>query len=102
MNNTCCICYDDIVDCTITPCGHAFCYQCIKEWLSRVPNCPVCKSRVLLNQIIRVNKNKNQPTKNEQSTTFQDNLPLIKFWGKLLLGLLFPILMFLVIIQLMD
>ncbi|EDR22716.1 hypothetical protein EDI_336040 [Entamoeba dispar SAW760] len=102
MNNKCCICYSDIVDCTITPCGHAFCYQCIKEWLVRVPNCPICKSRVLLEQVIRVNKNKNQPTKTEKPTTSQDNLPLIKFYGKLLFALLFPLVMFLVITQLME
>ncbi|ELP88525.1 hypothetical protein EIN_344850 [Entamoeba invadens IP1] len=69
MNKQCSICYDDIVDCTVTPCGHTFCYDCIAEWVRRTENCPICKSRVTLNSLIRVNKNRNVQTNAETAAS---------------------------------
>ncbi|KAI1166917.1 hypothetical protein F5B18DRAFT_648324 [Nemania serpens] len=32
----------DVQAFTILPCGHAFGYDCIKEWLESSPQCPTC------------------------------------------------------------
>lgn len=40
----CLICQSEIKLGSLTPCGHLFCKICLNEWLSRHPNCPMCKS----------------------------------------------------------
>ncbi len=45
-DGVCPICYaSPQVDIAIPPCGHVFCYQCIKDWSKQSkygPTCPVC------------------------------------------------------------
>jgi len=45
-DGVCPICYaSPQVDIAIPPCGHVFCYQCIKDWSKKStygPTCPVC------------------------------------------------------------
>ncbi|CAO3595090.1 unnamed protein product [Absidia cylindrospora] len=40
---TCPICLTLFTQCTSTPCGHIFCYQCIVHSLETLPKCPICK-----------------------------------------------------------
>jgi SNF2 family DNA or RNA helicase len=47
-SNTCVICYDTIINKTISPCcSHSFCFLCINIWLDRKSACPVCRSQNL-------------------------------------------------------
>lgn len=42
----CAICYSaPHVDKTSPPCGHVFCYQCLKNWIKHSATCPVCVKR---------------------------------------------------------
>lgn len=42
----CSICYSaPHVDKTSPPCGHVFCYQCLKSWIKHKSKCPVCIER---------------------------------------------------------
>jgi len=42
----CAICYSaPHVDKTSPPCGHVFCYQCLKNWIKNSATCPVCVKR---------------------------------------------------------
>ncbi len=42
----CAICYSaPHVEKTSTPCGHVFCYQCLKNWIKYNTICPVCVGR---------------------------------------------------------
>lgn len=44
-SNLCNICYTEMGTKTITKCcKNSFCIECITRWLSKVPNCPLCKS----------------------------------------------------------
>lgn len=41
----CTICCSDKVDPVIlTNCNHEFCYDCMMQWISRSPNCPICRT----------------------------------------------------------
>ena len=66
----CPICLDTITDPTILPCGHVFCYNCIKEMSNIKKECPMCKQKIK-NDLIKVstkkeaNKGKNEEKKDE-------------------------------------
>ena len=39
----CPICTSSVVNASATTCGHVFCWKCIVPWLSRKPQCPLCR-----------------------------------------------------------
>jgi len=47
----CPICFDDITDKTVIimkPCGHFFCYECIRDWNDKGnQTCPLCREVTL-------------------------------------------------------
>lgn len=45
-DNECPICIDEIEEPTILPCGHLFCYTCVKEMTSIKKECPLCKQKI--------------------------------------------------------
>ncbi|KAL7715562.1 E3 ubiquitin protein ligase hrd-1 [Entamoeba marina] len=45
-DRTCIICRDEMVEGVRLKCGHCFHADCIKDWLERSTNCPVCRSEV--------------------------------------------------------
>lgn len=47
VNETCAICQDSLAVATrIRSCGHCFHAECIHEWFSQNPRCPVCRHDV--------------------------------------------------------
>ncbi|WPK24700.1 hypothetical protein PUMCH_001983 [Australozyma saopauloensis] len=46
VQHLCLICTGDIIVGSLTPCGHRFCKACLGEWISRAPNCPMCKTYI--------------------------------------------------------
>lgn len=43
----CIICHDafsDKQDCVVAKCGHAFDENCIRDWMTKSPTCPTCRS----------------------------------------------------------
>lgn len=42
----CAICLDAAKNITTTPCGHDFCYKCLKQWLGIKRECPVCQKPI--------------------------------------------------------
>lgn len=47
INETCAICQDSVTVATrIRSCGHCFHAECINEWFSQSPRCPVCRHDV--------------------------------------------------------
>lgn len=54
---TCPICFDYVMGCRVSICGHTFCNHCISECLLRKKTCPVCRkdirrSKLKKNQMI--------------------------------------------------
>lgn len=58
-NENCSICLDDIVNGSITICGHIFCSECIKKCLTYKNSCPMCKKDLKIDEIFLINKKKN-------------------------------------------
>ena len=53
--DTCCICYEDFRVKTISPCcSNAFCFACMKTWLTRNAKCPLCKAELMSNNLMIV------------------------------------------------
>lgn len=48
LNETCVICLSDLYDIVVLLCGHTFHKKCIKKWLCRTNQCPIC--RVFIDQ----------------------------------------------------
>jgi hypothetical protein len=45
QKETCSICYDKDVDCSLS-CKHSFCKCCITKWLKKNDKCPLCRTTV--------------------------------------------------------
>jgi SNF2 family DNA or RNA helicase len=50
----CPVCYDDIKNKSVTPCGHAFCFKCIHVWINLQSNCPICKTTLVQKDVLVV------------------------------------------------
>lgn len=57
MAFSCTICTDIFVssdDIHVTPCGHAFHYVCILQWLERSKTCPECRNKCIAKSLIKI------------------------------------------------
>lgn len=43
---TCIICQELFIEATTLPCAHTFCDMCLRLWLKKKKNCPVCRRRI--------------------------------------------------------
>jgi len=50
----CPICLDAFKNITSTPCGHCFCYECIKASLDRKKECPSCRKKMDVRSLRRL------------------------------------------------
>lgn len=51
---TCAMCSDFAVNCTLTPCGHVFCWSCITNWTWQNKTCASCRASVEPEKLVRV------------------------------------------------
>jgi DNA repair protein RAD5 len=56
--DNCSICLDNIIDGSITKCGHIFCTLCIESCLKYKKSCPMCKKNLNINEIFLINDKK--------------------------------------------
>ena len=52
--STCALCKDSAVNCTVTPCGHLFCWSCIANWTHANKTCAFCRKSVEPEKLVRV------------------------------------------------
>lgn len=52
----CTICLGEIPenDIGVTKCGHMYCYNCVKSYISKKHECPLCKAKVLDDQLYMI------------------------------------------------
>jgi pSer/pThr/pTyr-binding forkhead associated (FHA) protein len=43
---SCSVCSEIFVDARVTSCGHTFCSFCIREWLRKKNDCPICRKHI--------------------------------------------------------
>ena len=47
MDNECAICFSEYSNKKqLSKCAHCFCTNCIYQWISSKPNCPICRTNV--------------------------------------------------------
>jgi hypothetical protein len=78
----CPVCFDDIENKSITPCGHSFCFKCIHVWINLNSSCPLCKSKltardVLISDVILPSDTETNNIQTHDSNTKIQNLMLI-------------------------
>ena len=56
----CSICMDQIVNPTLTACGHLFCYDCLKMCLGDKKRCPMCKTDLTGKDLLVMNLKKEE------------------------------------------
>jgi SNF2 family DNA or RNA helicase len=69
----CSICMDQIVNPTLTACGHLFCYDCLKMCLGDKKRCPMCKTDLTGKDLLVMNLKKEECK--------EETNPLIKKYG---------------------
>ncbi|KAJ7365260.1 E3 ubiquitin-protein ligase rnf8 [Desmophyllum pertusum] len=78
---TCIICQDLFINSTTLPCAHSFCEHCLKAWLQKKNNCPICRqpimgrpvrSLVLDNAIAKMVESMDEETKTRRQTVSQE------------------------------
>ncbi|XP_001353650.3 peroxisome biogenesis factor 10 [Drosophila pseudoobscura] len=50
----CILCLEPRINCSLTPCGHIFCWSCILEWLEERDECPLCRESLKKSQVIQL------------------------------------------------
>lgn len=83
-SSMCAICYDDIKERTILTCCHkSYCLICISQCLSRKSECPYCRKKVNLSELIHVNDEMDLVKEVEEDkkmvfNTFQEELQSLR------------------------
>jgi SNF2 family DNA or RNA helicase len=86
----CAICLSDISEDNIgvTKCGHIYCYECIKSYVSGKHQCPFCRKPVKDNELYLISYEKK---KDVQTKEMQDKIALISTVGTKLANLIYYI-----------
>ncbi|EDW78691.1 uncharacterized protein Dwil_GK12570 [Drosophila willistoni] len=50
----CILCLEARTNCSLTPCGHLFCWSCILDWLEERDECPLCRESLKKSQVIQL------------------------------------------------
>ncbi|KFA71913.1 hypothetical protein S40288_08747 [Stachybotrys chartarum IBT 40288] len=48
----CTLCLEELKDPAATQCGHVFCWECIGDWVSEKPECPLCRRAAMVQHIL--------------------------------------------------
>ncbi len=74
LDQNCSICFDNLTNPCLTPCGHIFCKECLDMCLNVKKSCPMCKADLQGKEIYLVESKKKEEESEEEN-------PLIKKYG---------------------
>jgi len=66
----CCICFEEIgqKNNCVTPCGHAFCFECMMKALAKNSSCPYCRTKLIAEDPVE-NKDNDDEYSNDDDDT---------------------------------
>ena len=75
-SDTCCICYDDIVNKAVAPCcSNAYCFECITRWVAGAASCPLCKGRLGATDLLLIQTSSQAATQQQELQLQQAQAP---------------------------
>jgi hypothetical protein len=64
LENTCNICFEKLNAPSIVPCcQNLFCSECIVKWVTRKPNCPLCRNDLSVDKLVYIKSDTEEATK---------------------------------------
>jgi hypothetical protein len=76
LQDDCNICYSTISDPILIPCcQNVFCGKCIMKWLETNKSCPMCRSPIVIKELIYINKEEEE---NKDPNEHKDNIDNIE------------------------
>jgi SWI/SNF-related matrix-associated actin-dependent regulator of chromatin subfamily A3 len=80
-DENCIICYENMDNPILTPCGHIFCNSCIQRCIKLKPECPMCKHQITPDTLVDIKKKKPEGTSIESENMNPLMNPLVLKYG---------------------
>ena len=79
LDEDCSICADKLNNAVLVPCcQHIFCGECVIKWINTKHSCPMCRSNLIISNLVYINENKEEEYKARSLSKKDENKILSK------------------------